>query len=53
MWADSINEFRSVIYKKVTKPPCEIEIWATTGEIDAGMDLYLVNIPFDEFLFHF
>ena len=53
MWVDCMDEFRSVIYKKVTKSPCEIERWATTGEIDAGIGLHLVDIPFDEFFISF
>ena len=53
MWVDCMDEFRSVIYKKVTKPPCEIERWVTTGEIDTGIGLHLVDIPFDEFFISF
>ena len=50
---DQIDEFRSVFHRKVTKLPCELEKWASTGEIDAGLGLNLVDILYDEFFISF
>ena len=53
MWVAEMDEFRRVIHKKVTKIPCEIETWASTGEIDAQLGLQLIDIPFDQFYISF
>ncbi len=53
MWVGCMDDFRSAIYKKVNNPPCEIEKFANTGEINAGIGLHLVDIPFDEFFISF
>ena len=48
-WMDDMDEFRTVIHRKVTDLPCELETWAYTGEIDAELGLHLIDIPLDEF----
>ena len=37
----------------MTKPPCELEIWANHLEIDDDVGLHLVDIPLDNFFISF
>ena len=53
MWINSMDELCSVIHQKLTKPPCELEIWASHGEIDDDVGLHLVDIPLDNFFISF
>lgn len=51
MWSSSMVEFRRVMHRKFTSPPCDLETWANVGTIDEEVGLYLVDIPFEKFLY--
>ena len=57
MWVDDMDEFRTVIHRKVTDIPCEIESWSCDEEMDKEIDvelgLHLIDIPLDEFFIAF
>ena len=52
-WVDDMTEFRRSIHRKITSPPCELETWANTGNIDSEHGLYMISIPFEEFYIGF
>lgn len=45
-----MDDFRQIMHRKITSPPCDLELWANVGMIDDELGLYLVNVPFDSFL---
>ena len=45
MWADEANNFRELIWKKLTYSPCELEDWMN-GELE---ELTIVNLPLPHF----
>ena len=52
-WVDDMDEFRIVIHRKVVDLPCELETWECTGEIDAELSLYLIDMSLDGFVISF
>ena len=50
MWAGKMVDFRRLMHRKITSPPCDLETWSNLGAIDEELGLYLVDIPFESFL---